>query len=96
MRIVKIVKSDGTEQYFNVESFLKAYLSKVNSDAYIVFVEFSSNEVIQMNTNPVCSLKAAHLEHKFLALLLNPNVKMIAIDARNDGLVDKAIYIKRF
>ena len=77
MKLIKESNSDDTEQYFNVESFLKSYLRKVNSDAYIVFVEFSSNEVIQMNTNPVCSLKAAHLEHKFLALLLNPDVKMI-------------------
>ena len=36
MRIIKSVKSDGTEQYFNSESFLKIYLTKASSITYIV------------------------------------------------------------
>lgn len=96
MRVIKSVKSDGTEQYFKAESFLKIYLTKVNSITYIVCAEFSSNDTIQLNTTPIYLPKATNLLHKFLGLLLNSDVKMLAVDARNEGLVDKAIYIKRF
>lgn len=96
MRVIKSVKSDGTEQYFNAESFLKIYLTKVNSITYIVYAEFSSNDTIQLNTTPIYLPKATNLLHKFLGLLLNSDVKMLAVDVRNEGLVDKAIYIKRF
>lgn len=96
MIVIKSVKSDGTEQYFKAESFLKIYLTKVNSITYIVCAEFSSNDTIQLNTTPIYLPKATNLLHKFLGLLLNSDVKMLAVDARNEGLVDKAIYIKRF
>ena len=95
MRIVKSVKSDGTEQYFNAESFLKIYLTKTSSITYIVCAEFSSNDTIQLNTIPIYLPKATNLLHKFLGLLLNPDVKMIVVDACGAGKVDKAIYINR-
>lgn len=95
MRIIKSVKSDSTEQYFNAESFLKIYLTKASSITYIVCAEFSSNDTIQLNTTPIYLPKATNLLHKFLGLLLNSDVKMIAVDARGVGKVDRAIYIDR-
>lgn len=89
MRVIKECNLNGTAQYFNAESFSKIYFNKVTSNTYIVYVAFNSNDTIRLNITPVYVSKANYLQHTFLNLLLNTDVKIITIDALNGGRVDK-------
>ncbi len=89
MKLIKESNLDGTARYFNAESFSKTYFKKLSSDTYIVYVAFNSNDTIRLNITPVHVSKAIYLQHTFLNLLLNTEVKIITINALDGGRVDK-------
>lgn len=89
MKFIKECNLDGTARYFNAEFFSKIYFKKLSSNTYIVYAAFNSNDTIRLNITPVHVSKAIYLQHTFLKLLLDTEVKIITINALDGGRVDK-------
>lgn len=54
---------------------------------YIVYINIAFAKRIRVNITPVSLERAKYLQHKFLKLLENNNVKIISIKNLNDGII---------
>lgn len=99
MRYIELVELGGKSYYFNLNLFSSIRLDKkINLEGafnYIVFIALTGVErCIPVNITPVSLENAKRLQHKFLQLLDNENVKIISINPTNGGKVYEDVCFK--